>query len=487
MARSRHIRFKALGPTLMALALAAALCAPEAQATGDPGAPGDVHTSLARDIAPSGSSSIPDGLTVVGSMLFLAADNPAYGRELWKTSAAGVTSLVKNIAPGAMSSNPEELTAVGSTLFFTADNGTGGRELWKSDGTGPGTVRVRDLNRIPNADTNPDAGSWPGDLTEVDGKLYFAAQVGQQPDPTTGDQAPDDRELYVSDGTAAGTRRVRNLHAGGSSSPGSLTSYAGDLYFRAINQAGARLWRSDGTSAGTVPVSGFAMAPESLTVAGDLLFFTGSIGTYGREPWVSDGTAAGTRVLRNLATQAGVGSSPANLTAVGSTLFFSAGVGGDTELYKSDGTGAGTRLVRNLDPAFSSSPSSLVAYHGMVYFAASSTTDGGAELYRSDGTYAGTRLVKDVLTVGSSRPAELTVVGDHLFFRASTSFNGGVGIFNDQLIRSDGTTAGTFPVGQSGPAGDLGPGALTDFNGTLYYRDVALSSGTELWRATIEP
>jgi ELWxxDGT repeat protein len=451
-------------------------------------APGDVHTSLARNIAPSGSSSVPDRLTVAGSTLFFAADAGApYGRELWKTNAAGVTSMVRNIAPGVLSSNPEELTAVGSTLFFTADDGTGDRELWKSDGTPAGTVRVRNINRLPNADSNPNAASFPSELTEVGGRLFFAAQVGQQPDPTTSVQPADDRELYVSDGTASGTRLVGNLNNAGPSNPGSLTSYAGELYFRASNQAGSRLWRSDGTRAGTAPVSAFKMTPDSLTVAGDRLFFTGSVGTYGREPWVSDGTATGTKMLRNLATQAGAGSSPQSLTAVGSTLFFSAKVGTETELYKSDGTGAGTRLVRNLDPFWSSSPSSLVAYHGMLYFAASSPANGGTELYRSDGTFAGTRLVKDGLDVTSSSPAELTVVGDYLFFRAYTSFNAGLGTFNDQLIRSDGTTAGTVPVGGSGPGGDLGPGALTDFNGTLYYRDLALGSGMELWRATIEP
>ena len=448
-------------------------------------APGDVHTNLARDIAPSGASSSPGGLTVAGSTLFLAADHPTYGRELWKTTAGGVTSLVRNIAPGALSSNPQDLTAVGSVLFFTADDGTGDRELWKSDGTSAGTVRVRDVNRVPNAETNPAAASWPGDLTEVGGKLYFAAQVGQQ--PVGGDQAADDRELYVSDGTAAGTRLVRNVHTGGSSNPTSLTSYDGELYFAATNLPGTRLWRSDGTRAGTAPVSGFAMTPTSLTVAGDRLFFTGSVGSYGREPWVSDGTAAGTRMLRNLNPQAAVGSNPNSLTAVGSTLFFSAAVGGDTELYKSDGTPAGTRLVRNLESFGSASPRSLVAYHGMLYFAATVLNAGGAELYRSDGTFAGTRLVKDILSPGNSSPAELTVVGNLLFLRASTSFDGGLGIYKDQLVRSDGTAAGTFPVGLSGPAGDLAPGALADFNGTLYYRDVMLGTGLELWRATIEP
>ncbi|MEZ0580280.1 hypothetical protein [Nocardioides sp. MH1] len=455
------------------------------------GAPGDVQTGVAREIAPGAASSSPERLTVVGSTLFFTADHPSYGRELWKTTSDGVTKMVKNIDPGTMSSNPEELTAVGSTLFFTADDGTGDRELWKSDGTGPGTVRVRNINRVPNPDSNPNAASWPAELTEVNGRLFFAAQVGQQPDPISGLQPADDRELYVSDGTAAGTRRVANIlsqgatHAAGSSNPSFLTSWGGGLYFRAVDQYGVRLWRSDGTRTGTVPVSAVPMAPEALTVVGNLLFFTGSRGSYNREPWVTDGTAAGTRMLRDLDTFPGSPSNPDELTAVGDRVFFSADVGGDRELYSSDGTTTGTRRVRNINLQRSSAPSELTAFHDELYFQA--TIDGNTELYRSDGTFAGTVLVKDIYNGGGSSPTELTVVGDHLFFHALTSFNTSESRPYDQLVRSDGTAAGTVPVGVAGPAGDGVPSGLGSFNGTLYYRDSSPGAGVELWKATIEP
>ena len=56
----------------------------------------------------------------------------------------------------------------------------------------------------------------------------------------------------------------------------------------------------------------------------------------------------------------------------------------------------------------------------------------------------------------------------------------------DQLVRSDGTAAGTIPVGPAGPAGDGLPSALVDFQGTLYYRESTPATGVELWKATIE-
>ena len=70
-------------------------------------------------------------------------------------------------------------------------------------------------------------------------------------------------ELWVTDGTSAGTKVTKDLNSGrGNSSPSSLAVLDGKVYFAA--QAGNRsaydgnnirsLWRSDGTSAGTVQV-----------------------------------------------------------------------------------------------------------------------------------------------------------------------------------------------------------------------------------------
>lgn len=433
-------------------------------------APGDVHTSLSRDISPGPAPSFPERFTVVGSTLFFTADHPTYGRELWKTSAAGVTSLVRNIVPGATGSHPDKLTAVGPTLFFTAEDSTGDRELWKSDGTTAGTTRVRNIRTVapPNGSSDPD------ELTEVNGTLYFSAA------DNTGD-----REVWKSNGIGSGTVRVRNIFMTGSSNPSDFASFAGALYFRAAQQDGVRLWRTDGTPTGTVRVSNVRMLPADLVAVGPRLFFTGNIGQYNREPWVSDGTAAGTKMLRNLDPDPGIPSNPIELTAVGTTLFFSADVGGDRELYKSDGTTAGTRLVRNLNLGQDTDPRELTEYNGLLYF--SGDVNFNAELYRSDGTHGGTVLVKDVFNAGSGSPTELTVVGGYLFFHARTFHDPSFPATTyDQLVRSDGTTAGTVPVGPMGPVGDGVPSVLADFQGTLYYRESTAGAGVELWKATIE-
>src|SRR6185503_18015868 len=154
--------------------------------------------------------------------------------------------LVKDIQNGPLGSDPEDLTRVSGAflgagrLFFTADDGVHGRELWKSDGTLGGTHLVKDISTVPLS-------SKPASLTAVPGagfapgKLFFTADDG-----STGE------ELWVSDGTLAGTVRVKDINPGAASSnPGALTAVGTVLFFAADNGVNGReLWKSDGTTLG---------------------------------------------------------------------------------------------------------------------------------------------------------------------------------------------------------------------------------------------
>ncbi len=57
------------------------------------------------------------------------------------------------------------------TLFFQATDGVHGNELWRSNGTAAGTQMVKDINPGPN-------GSYPYDLTGVNGTLFFVVVDG---------------------------------------------------------------------------------------------------------------------------------------------------------------------------------------------------------------------------------------------------------------------------------------------------------------------
>ena len=69
--------------------------------------------------------------------------------------------------------------------------------------------------------------------------------------------------------------------------------------------SGNELWVTDGTAAGTSLFKdinpGLADSnPDELTALGDGRFLFAASGTNGRELWITDGTAAGTSVLKDI-------------------------------------------------------------------------------------------------------------------------------------------------------------------------------------------
>ncbi len=122
------------------------------------------------NINPTAGSN-PTKLTVAGTTLYFTADDGTNGRELWKSNgtAAG-TVLVSNLNPGADATYFNELLSIGSTLYFIANRPFEGQEVWRSNGTAAGTVVLKNI--IPDA----NSGSYPSQLTNVNGTLYFAAR-----------------------------------------------------------------------------------------------------------------------------------------------------------------------------------------------------------------------------------------------------------------------------------------------------------------------
>jgi ELWxxDGT repeat protein len=283
---------------------------------------------LVKDIYPGASgpypyNSSPNFLTDVNGTLFFIANDGTTGNELWKSdgTAAG-TVLVKDINPGPEGSRSVFLTDVNGTLFFNANDGANGYELWKSDGTEAGTVLVKDI--WPGAVGPIPASSVPANLTDVNGTLYFQCNDGSHGD-----------ELWKSDGTEAGTVLIKDINLGmiglapAGSYPENLTDVNGTLFFIATDGAtGNELWKSDGTEAGTVLIKdihpgAIGSYPSLLTNVNGTLSFSAVDGANGYELWESDGTAAGTVLVKDINPGA-IGSFPDKLTNVNGTLFFSA-------------------------------------------------------------------------------------------------------------------------------------------------------------------
>lgn len=335
----------------------------------------EAGTVLVKDINPT-EDGIRDGASFinVNGTLFFIADDATTGYELWKSDGtASGTVLVKDINPSSSESNIQQLTAVNGTLYFTADNGVNGRELWKSDGTTGGTVMIKDI-KSSGSGIPESSFSY---LCVLNNTLYFAANDG-----TNG------LEIWKSDGTESGTTMAIDIFPGssGSLSGARLFVFNNFLFFDATDGSQTGLWKSDGTSAGTEfikanahPGGWYYGGNTGFASIGNTLFFLGNgITSGGDELWKTDGTTAGTMIVKDIKPGT-AGSQPDLLTVVGDTLYFRASSGGTgSELWKSDGTETGTVNVSYL---YCKKPNYLTPYKGALVFKAYNTTV-GAELWR---------------------------------------------------------------------------------------------------------
>lgn len=499
----RHIR----RVVALTFALIAALARPSAAASPPAFRIADIETSVDT----RGSSS-PLLQARLGDWLYFSATDSLHGEELWRTdgTAAG-TQLVADICPGRCSSHPRNITAGAGRLFFSVELELLGREPWSSDGTAAGTHALGDL--CPGSCWSVYATPDQRPVTLGNVTLFVAGDL------VAG------RELWRTDGTPAGTRRVADVWPGSNGSdPATLTAFAGRAYFAAREPAhGVELWSSDGTAAGTRLVNDFANGPFGSQVAvlgaierGLLLIETSNFATdlwvvdpagqlrplgdvpchadcaeievedmgdwmalsSGNALWRTDLTPTGT--LRLLALPIGLDSGPHDLTRAGGRVFFR----GDTSgLWVSDGTAAGTRIVHSLGlpNGASTGPLALTALGDGVAFVAS-TSARGAELWISDGTEAGTRLVDLAADSATSLPAPydaipqtLAELGGRVLFPA---FNAETG---RELWISDASATAAHLLADIHRDAGSNPAGLAAWHGRLHFSAQRDGSGFDAW------
>jgi trimeric autotransporter adhesin len=314
---------------------------------------------------------------------------------------------INTTASGA-SSFPSNFRGLNGVVYFTADDGSNGAELWRSDGTAAGTSLVYDIRPGP-VPSNPGAFAMAG------GVLVFAATDSRG------------RHVWRSDGTIGGTSLLKQFVT----SPFSMLT-VGNVAFSAAETAGTgvELWKTDGTEAGTVLVKDIwpgatTSAIANLTDVNGTLFFTATVvegTTLARRLWKSDGTQAGTV---QLGTAAG---SPSNLVGLNGVLYFSAAGLEGTELWKSDGTPDGT-VLQDTNPGPPSGRSDIVGASSLadggraVLFSA---TDGatGLELWKIDDRRDTVFLGEIASGPGSSTPEVFTRAGKFVIFTANDNTHG---------------------------------------------------------------
>ncbi|MEZ5965442.1 MAG: hypothetical protein R3F56_16535 [Planctomycetota bacterium] len=371
-----------------------------------------------------------------------------YPSALWRFDrVAGSTGLAfGQPAGGSFAPSIGAVAAAGAGLLMAVRDATdGARKLMRyAPGIGVGTL----VDFGPGSAFDVPAGAAA--FTAVGDVVFFQ-----------GHTAATGAELWRTDGTASGSRLVRELAPGvGSAGPRWLCAHGGALYFACIGVPG--LFRSDGTAAGTGAVGSFDVASPLVSGAGKLLFMADD-GTHGVEPWVSDGSAAATTILLDVAPGSASGAAVLAAVWAGDTFFFLARTDATGfELWRSDGTPAGTAMVRDVNPG--SAPGAVWTANQDMFLPAPSgsgrlvlfggaTRDHGVEVWRSDGTSAGTTRVGDLRAgPSSSTPRAFATTGRRVLLSADDGARGQE-LFALDLAAVGGVLAAPFGVGCAGSNG----------------------------------
>ena len=469
----------------------------------EPWAVGKDSTSarMLRDIAVGPDWSAPRDLYAHGERMYFSAAT-AGGRGLWCTDGteAGTQPLADGGLWGVTPSSPPGFASAGNLLYLAASYPGSGAELWVTDGSTPGTRMVANL--AADAD-----GAGLGRVAALPGLLMFGGSgslwrsdgwaagtyalpliepeeivaVGSQALVRARDAGTGGYWVYVSDGTAGGTRRLERVEDLGWRDPGRLTAAGDAAYFVASDAlvwTDTGLFRSDGSEAGTELVVA-PVRPDRLAAVGDRLFFSEA---QTGEVWRTQSSGPG---LVRIAAFPWWATSAGYFRSMGDTLVFIAddGISG-LELWRSDGDEAGTARIADICSGFCSAfggypypaetATDFATGAGALFFLADDRVH-GRELWRSDGTTAGTWLVADLAPGPDSAAVRLLgVLGNMALF----SLDEGEG---PRLWSSDGTVAGTHRVGGADDVLVPADGWFVTSGGLGYLAAADPSRGLEPW------
>lgn len=239
-------------------------------------------------------------LASLGDRIFFGASDPGEpGEFLWRADLGGLNAERVQTTSGRNLASPEQIAQLGTSLYFyTRDSGSQ-RGWWRvSSATGAAELV---------AETPPSALGQPGRIVATVGSLIYFQECGaSQPctlsrtdgtsagtfalapanfDYTLGSsvtgivgtqilfQGATDGELWITDGTRAGTRLLFDIDVGaGPSEPTSFVNFRGLVYFVVRRNLAPgvtfELWRTDGTAANTERANALPQYSASIAVSG---------------------------------------------------------------------------------------------------------------------------------------------------------------------------------------------------------------------------
>ncbi len=329
-------------------------------------------------------------------------------------------------------------------------------QLGLSDGTLASSTVV-DIDTIDVGGGFGSYGAAPEKFFALNGRLLFVAT-----DHTHG------RELWVTNGTAAGTTFLKDINAvsataahdgfQGYNNPSGdnvydrFVTYNGEAYFAANDGVhGQALWKTDGTEAGTVLAADIIAGgpasnafPAYLTAFDNKLYFVTTIGGIG-QLWSFDGATA-TQVTHFSESAGNLANNPSvfGLLVSNNKLYFDyftgAFDGTSQQLYTLDtGVALGAHLIAPSHLGQGGAPSNVKDVDGTLYFTQSDGVH-GSELWKSNGTDAGTVMIKDINpgdNTSNSNPYDFVKMGSWIYFVALDGTHG------FELWKTDGLVGGT--------------------------------------------
>ncbi len=407
----------------------------------------NAQAALFKDLVPGNNqgSQPKDFITVNGTMYFITVTNGSgsYMHRLWKSDGTEPgTVIVKDSIINTNILDVIKLFNVNGTLFFSlAKNGSASSatktELWKTDGTPGNAVLIDSLTNLAGG----GSGGAPLNWTVVGDKLFFS--MGNV----------NGRELWVTDGTSAGTKEVVDLYPGalGGVEDFQMAAYNGKVYFRGYTSIGnAELYSSDGTAGGTALVQ-----PTSLS----LILEPGNWVVYNNELYFSadDGTNAGLWKTNGTTTDSVFHGPFRSPVVFNNSIFYVNGI----NLWKTNGTSAGTAFVTDSANTINGANT---GYLFTQYMKSLPQAPWFEMLYKkTDGT------TSSVVSANVGGTASFVTLNDKMYGNNMAT----------GLWVTDGTDGGTTQIVTA-----ITAGIPYVFNGTVFFSNFSSAEGYELWSFT---
>lgn len=241
-------------------------------------------TKLVKTINSTGASYIANLMVCDGKIYFSAYNGAGSYSQPWVSDGTEAGTFKLKEITSQYGAGASDFISYNGKVYFSAGDNASGSQLWVTDGTTNGTLKVTNIN-------SGDIGLSPSNFILFNSKLFFM-----------GIDRGAFYQLWSTDGTESGTKLVKTDYTPRTYSgflPNSMAILNNKLYISGYDSltATVQLWVSDGTTAGTTKVTSFpqSLSPSRLYAFQNKLIMTGNDTIiHATEVYVSNGTAAGT-------------------------------------------------------------------------------------------------------------------------------------------------------------------------------------------------